>query len=166
MTSILCVRKALSSSTTDDIEITWMSFSSIDQAGNQTPERRWKPRDFFYLRQLLWLKNWLIPTLLQKSPKNTPDWLIFIFVLLLEIHICHVNIKDVSPRMNIAFSCITRKVPRELQKRTRWSYMKLGQVAAPYILIYVCLLSRLNRQASVQKQREKYSIFMVFLLFL
>ena len=135
MTSILCVRKALSSSTTDDIEITWMSFSSIDQAGNQTPERRWKPRDFFYLRQLLWLKNWLIPTLLQKSPKNTPDWLIFIFVLLLEIHICHVNIKDVSPRMNIAFSCITRKVPRELQKRTRWSYMKLGQVAAPYILI-------------------------------
>ena len=40
--------------------------------------------------------------------------------------------------------------------------MKLGQVAAPYILIYVCLLSRLNRQASVQKQREKYSIFMVF----
>ena len=65
------------------------------------------------------LKNWLIPTLLQKSPKNTPDWLIFIFVLLLEIHICHVNIKDVSPRMNIAFSCITRKVPRELQKRTR-----------------------------------------------
>ena len=143
-----------------------MSFSSIDQAGNQTPERRWKPRDFFYLRQLLWLKNWLIPTLLQKSPKNTPDWLIFIFVLLLEIHLCHVNIKDVSPRMNIAFSCITRKVPRELQKRTRWSYMKLGQVAAPYILIYVCLLSRLNRQASVQKQREKYSIFMVFLLFL
>ena len=139
-----------------------MSFSSIDQAGNQTPERRWKPRDFFYLRQLLWLKNWLIPTLLQKSPKNTPDWLIFIFVLLLEIHLCHVNIKDVSPRMNIAFSCITRKVPRELQKRTRWSYMKLGQVAAPYILIYVCLLSRLNRQASVQKQREKYSIFMVF----
>ena len=60
----------ITASFTRGVELDWKSSPSSDRAGNQTLERLWKPRHYFYLRLLLWSLTLLMPTALKKSPKK------------------------------------------------------------------------------------------------